>query len=184
MIRHLTNVVPVEGETHYDYKITEEIQALFLSLKYHRMHRCYIKTRLQHLRSYRIKNPFIICQIDITDPQEFIDELTVATFALGYRILLSWSARESAAILEILKIDGQKGLELLSKKRDSDHLQTVKDIISCVKSVNGTDASVLSKRFDTVKHLMHITTEDVDRIHGLGKRKVKALLSAFSDDFF
>ncbi|KAK1444060.1 ercc1/rad10/swi10 like protein [Babesia gibsoni] len=184
LIKHITNIDVVEGETHYDYKITEDTQVLFLSLRYHRMHRRYIASRIRHLRAHRIKNPFIICQIDIQEPQDFIDELTVTTFTLGYRLLLSWSPRESATILEILKLDGSKGLEYLNRKRENIHLQTVQEIIACVKSVNSTDAVAISKRFKTVKDMMHITADDLDSIHGLGKRKVQALLDAFSTEFF
>lgn len=90
----------------------------------------------------------------------------MTSFSLGYRVLLSWNAHESATILEILKIDGSKGLEYLNRKRENIHLQTVKEIIACVRSVNSTDATAIVKRFETVKELMHITADDLDCIHG------------------
>ncbi|GIX63865.1 ERCC1 nucleotide excision repair protein, putative [Babesia caballi] len=197
LIRHLTRVTCVEGDTQYDYKVSEEIQVLFLSLKYHRMHRGYIAARMKQLREHRVRNPFIICQVDIAEPQNAIGkrpssrnvdshtaELTLATFSLGYRLLLSWSARESAAVLEILKLDGQKGLEFLQRKQEKPHIQTVREIIACVRSVNSTDAVAIANRCDTVKQLMHISADKLEGIHGLGQRKVKALISAFNDNFF
>ncbi|GFE55223.1 DNA repair protein [Babesia ovis] len=184
LIRHLKKVTWVEGDIQYDYKVTEGIQVLFLSLKYHRMHRGYIVARLKHLRSHRVKNPFVICQVDIEEPQEIIAELTVITFTLGYRILLSWSARESAAVLEILKLDGNKGLEFLHRKEEKTHMETVQDIIACVRHVNSTDAAKISKRSDTVKQLIHENPSKFEGIPGLGKRKVQSLISAFNDSFF
>ncbi|CDR97937.1 -DNA excision repair protein ERCC-1 [Babesia bigemina] len=184
LIRHFVNVTCVEGDTPYDYKLTEGIQALFLSLKYHRMHRGYIGARLKQLRGHRVKNPFIVCQVDIEDPQDTIAELTVITFTLGYRLLLSWSPRESAAVLEALKIDGHKGLEFLNPRLEQPHLQIVQRIIASVKHVNNTDAITIASRCNTVKQLMHIKSDQLENIHGLGKRKVKSILAAFNDAFF
>ncbi|ORM41580.1 DNA excision repair protein ERCC-1 [Babesia sp. Xinjiang] len=184
LIKHLTNVTWVEGETQYDYKVTDAIQVLFLSLKYHRMHRGYIVARLKHLRSHKVKNPFIICQVDIPDPQDTIEELTVITFTLGYRILLSWSARQSAALLEILRIDGRKGLEFLNRKEIKSHMREVQEVISSVRRVNNTDAAEIVRRSYSFKQLIHAKSSQFEEIPGLGKRKIQALLSAFNDSFF
>eukprot|EP00371_Babesia_bovis_P003644 XP_001612291.1 hypothetical protein [Babesia bovis T2Bo] len=148
------------------------------------MHRGYIITRLKHLRSYKVRNPFIICQVDIAEPQEEISELTIITFTLGYRILLSWGPRESATILEILKLDGHKGLEFLNRKEEKTQLETVQGIIAAIRNVNSTDAVKISRTASTFKEILRCTADTLGGIPGLGKRKVESIISAFNDSFF
>ncbi|KAK2198066.1 bifunctional RuvA domain 2-like/Restriction endonuclease type II-like/ERCC1-RAD10-SWI10 family [Babesia duncani] len=174
-----------EADIPFDYRISADISVLFLSLKYHRLNGGYIMSRLNALRSIRCRNPFIICQVDVADPGNMIAQLTIATFSLGYRILLSWSHMESAAILEMLYFNGNKGLEFISnKKQPTTHLQNVQHVLTCIKGINTNDAAAISKKFTTFKELIHCNESDLVTIPGLGKNKLQHIQQALRGSFF
>uniref|UniRef100_A0A3B0MVH7 DNA repair protein (RAD10 homologue), putative n=1 Tax=Theileria annulata TaxID=5874 RepID=A0A3B0MVH7_THEAN len=172
MYRFIKNVPYIEGDIAPDFIISSDIYVLFLSLKYHRVNINYIKNRLESLSQYKIKNLFIILNL-----------LTI-TFGYGCKILLSWNARESAAIVEILNLNRYRGIESISKKTYMSHRESVTNLLLNIRSLNNNDVNFICEKYKTLKEIMHFDPKTVMDIKGLGQKKVEALSAAFTNNFY
>ncbi|EKX74171.1 DNA repair protein rad10, putative [Theileria equi strain WA] len=184
LVKCFRNITFVESDIPADFMISPEISVLFLSLKYHRLHSNYIIERIKSIRQHKIPNLFILCQVDIAEFANILNQLTVHTFTYGYKILLSWNCHESAAVIEILKLNYYKGIEILNKKETKTHFETVCDMISSVRSINSSDASLICRKFKTLKEIVHLGEDEIYSIPGCGEKKVKALTAAFKNSFY
>ncbi|XP_953780.1 DNA repair protein (RAD10) [Theileria annulata] len=194
ILRFIKNVPYIEGDIAPDFIISSDIYVLFLSLKYHRVNINYIKNRLESLSQYKIKNLFIICQIDVSDYNQLLSKfldlqwtivnLLTITFGYGCKILLSWNARESAAIVEILNLNRYRGIESISKKTYMSHRESVTNLLLNIRSLNNNDVNFICEKYKTLKEIMHFDPKTVMDIKGLGQKKVEALSAAFTNNFY
>nr|PVC53973.1 DNA repair protein [Theileria orientalis] len=184
VLRFIKNVSYIEGDIASDFMISKDIGVLFLSLKYHRVNTKYITNRLESLVPFRLRNLFLLCQVDVNDYDKLLLGLLTSTFGYGCKILLSWSARESAAVIEILKLNRYKGIESLNKKQIKTHNESVSNLLLNVKSVNNTDVNLICEKFNSLREILHFNPDTIQDIKGLGQKKLESLSAAFTNDFY
>ena len=85
-----------------DYVLGQTTCALFLSLKYHRLHPEYIYSRIRALQGkYGLR--IILTMVDIDNHEEPLKELSKTSLINNVTIILTWSAQEAGRYLELFK---------------------------------------------------------------------------------
>ena len=83
-----------------DYVLGATTCALFLSLKYHRLHPEYIYNRIKQLAGkYNLR--VLLVMVDIGNHEDSLKELSKTSLVNGVTVILCWSAQEAARYLEL-----------------------------------------------------------------------------------
>ena len=117
LLSHITNV-PIKFTTHFvpDFYLGNNACALYLSVKYHRLHPNYIKNRVCALRSnYRLR--VIMVVVDVQDFVKSLQDITRFALANDCTVIVATSNREAARYLETYKLyENKKAEEIAAKK--------------------------------------------------------------------
>lgn len=85
-----------------DYVLGNTTCALFLSLKYHRLHPEYIYSRIRALGGkYNLR--VLLTMVDIQNHEESLKELSKTSLVNNLTLILCWSAQEAGRYLELFK---------------------------------------------------------------------------------
>ncbi len=85
-----------------DYVLGNTTCALFLSLKYHRLHPEYIYSRIRALGGkYNLR--VLLTMVDIQNHEESLKELSKTSLVNNLTLILCWSALEAGRYLELFK---------------------------------------------------------------------------------
>ncbi|KAI8588894.1 restriction endonuclease type II-like protein [Geranomyces variabilis] len=182
ILKYIRNVPWEYGPIVPDYQIGETACALFLSLKYHRLHPDYVYTRIKQLgQSFLIR--VLLCVVDIDDHQSSIRDLTRIAVYNSFTIILAWSAEEAGRYLETFKAYEHKPPDILKERVDPDYLAKLTDAITQIKSINKTDVITLASAFGSLKNIIAASPDDLEQCPGFGKEKVRRLHEAFNEPF-
>ena len=76
--------------------------ALFLSLKYHKLHPEYIYNRIKGLQGkYNLR--IVLVMVDVQNHEESLKELSKTSLINNVTLILCWSAAEGGRYLELFK---------------------------------------------------------------------------------
>eukprot|EP00928_Gymnodinium_smaydae_P046958 TRINITY_DN31307_c0_g1_i1.p1 TRINITY_DN31307_c0_g1~~TRINITY_DN31307_c0_g1_i1.p1 ORF type:complete len:270 (+),score=52.37 TRINITY_DN31307_c0_g1_i1:71-811(+) len=168
-----------------DYLAGPEIAVLFISLKFHRLHPEYLSRRIQALTSTKHRSRVLLCRVDVEQPDEPLEQITLQAFHAGVSLVLAWTDAEAAAYLETLHRHQNKSAEaLMAKLPEDDQRARFSDVLTTVKGVNRTDASIILQRFGSFTQLASATEEELQRCPGIGEKKVKQLHHVFHTPFY
>ncbi|KAJ3158881.1 ssDNA endonuclease and repair protein rad10 [Geranomyces michiganensis] len=182
ILKYIRNVPWEYGPIVPDYQIGETACALFLSLKYHRLHPDYVYTRIKQLgQSFLVR--VLLCVVDIDDHQSSIRDLTRIAVYNNFTIILAWSAEEAGRYLETFKAYEHKPPDILKERVDPDYLAKLTDAITQIKSINKTDVITLASAFGSLKNIIAASPDDLEQCPGFGKEKVRRLHEAFNEPF-
>lgn len=177
-----------------DYVINSKCVALFLSLKYHKLHPEYIYNKLKkvtynHEETIRV----LLVLVDIADFQDVIRELNKIALFNKLSLIVAWSNEQCATYLQNLKsVEKEASKKIIQGTRSKDeevlatdgkYLERVIDMISSVKSVSQTNAKSLIAKHGSVRAVIAASADDLTTIDGLGPLKVDRLLRAFNSPF-
>ncbi|RPA86059.1 Rad10-domain-containing protein [Ascobolus immersus RN42] len=179
VLTHIRAVPWEWGDIVPDYVVGEKACALYLSLKYHRLHPEYIYRRIKDLGSrYDFRALIIYC--DVPDDDKY--QLELQTFCIKHSppltVLTSGSYQQSAQWLMMLKQEEHcpiSKLENPTGKQKSLKEQAIEFVLKAGGGINTTDAINLGKHFGTIEKA--VLCEDMDeflKIPGWGPRKVNA----------
>merc|ERR1712194_107068 len=182
LIPHIRNVPHKFSTIVPDYIFAPTRCALFLSLRYHKLHPNYIHRRVAELKSdfeYRM----LLCYVDIDDntsPLLFLNDLCVQN---NLSLILAWSEEEAARYLETVKAFDGRDATMIKKNHLTTHIEQATHALRGARSVNKTDALQLLTQFGSWHRLANASVEELSICPGLGPKKVKRLREVFHRPF-
>lgn len=172
VIQNIRGVAWEWAETPADYVLGATTCALFLSLKYHRLHPEYIYTRIKEIQGmFNLR--IMLTMVDIQNHEDSIKELSKTSLINNVTIILCWSPQEAGKYLELFK-----GLENAApttiKARQSDSINDrLVDFITVPRGINKTDAFTLISNFGSLRRAVNADKETISQLSGFGAKKVE-----------
>lgn len=174
LLSHIKHVAYQFAEIVPDFQVGATTGALFLSLKYHRLHPEYIHSRIEKLQSlYGLRILLLIC--DVTEHQDYIRELTRICLINNLTIMVAWTLEEAGIYLSTYKLFEHKPPDLIKERIDNDYASVIRSALTSVKSVNKTDVMTLRSNFGSFSNIVHATPEQLAQCPGFGTLKVRRL---------
>lgn len=170
------------GDIPADYVLGATTCALFLSLKYHRLHPEYVYTRIRNLQGkYNLR--IVLCMVDIPNHEESLKELSKTSLINNVTLVLCWSAAEGGRYLELFKTYENAAPTAIKQHQSTAYSDRMVDFITTPRSINKTDAVALVSQFGTVRTAVNARHEDVATIAGWGEKKVQRWCAAVREPF-
>ncbi|CAJ0874028.1 5239_t:CDS:10 [Entrophospora sp. SA101] len=182
ILQHICNVTWEYGECIPDYVLGQTTCALFLSLRYHRLHPEYIYNRIQQLK-YKYLLRILLVLVDIDSHQDSIRELSKVCVINNFTVILAWSQEEAGRYLETYKSFEYKPPDMIMEKVQDDYLSRLTHSMTQIKSVNKTDVITLASSARSLKRLMSMPSDEIGLCPGIGEQKVKRIFETFNEPF-
>jgi DNA excision repair protein ERCC-1 len=163
-----------------DYQLGNTTCALFLSLKYHRLHPEYIYKRIQELHG-RYSLRIILVLVDITNHEASLKELSKTSLINNVTLIVCWSAAEAGRYLDLYKTYEHAAPTMIKGIQSTAHSDKLIDFITVPRSVNKTDALCLVSNFGSVRTAVNARPEEILLLQGWGQTKVKAWYQAVNE---
>ncbi|KAI8824815.1 DNA excision repair protein ERCC-1 [Fimicolochytrium jonesii] len=182
VLNFIKNVPWEYGDIVPDYQVGQTSCALFLSLKYHRLHPEYVYTRIKQMgHNYLLRVLMVL--VDIDDHQPSIRDLTRICIYNNMTLMLAWSQEEVGRYLETFKAYEFKPPDLLKERVDSDYLAKLTDALTQIKTVNKTDVLTLASAFGSLRGIISAKPDELAQCPGFGEQKVRRIHEAFQQPF-
>ncbi|KAJ9647912.1 ssDNA endonuclease and repair protein rad10 [Coniosporium tulheliwenetii] len=155
-----------------DYVLGATTCALFLSLKYHRLHPEYIYSRIRALAGkYNLR--IILTMVDIPNHEEPLKELSKTSLVNNVTIILCWSAQEAGRYLELFKTYEHTAPTSIRAHQSTSYSDKLVEFITVPRSINKTDAVGLVSNFGSIRTAVNARPEEVSLIAGWGEKKFR-----------
>ncbi|KRZ97793.1 DNA excision repair protein ERCC-1 [Trichinella sp. T8] len=179
VLRYVRNVVWEFGETKADFVLGQCCCALFLSLKFHKVHPTYIHQRMKEVgHKYAVQVLFVL--VDVMEPENTLRELNSVCYHAEWTLILTWSPEEVGEYIESYKIYENKPAEfLMTKSAATDSRSRLVELLTCIKPITKTDADSLIDMFGSLRKIAEATEEELSLCPGMGRRKAKKLHEGF-----
>ncbi|KAL2144814.1 hypothetical protein VTI28DRAFT_8476 [Corynascus sepedonium] len=166
-----------------DYGLGQTTCALFLSLKYHRLHPEYIYTRIRNLRGkYNLR--VLLTLVDIPNHEDALRELSKTSLVNQVTVILAWSAAEAARYLELYKsYEHVTGFAAIRGQQATGYAERLVEFVTVPRNVNKADAVALVSAFGSLRHAVNADQEQVGVVGGWGEKKVRAWCRAVREPF-
>ncbi|KRY35402.1 DNA excision repair protein ERCC-1 [Trichinella spiralis] len=183
VLRYVRNVVWEFGETKADFVLGQCCCALFLSLKFHKVHPTYIHQRMKEVgHKYAVQVLFVL--VDVMEPENTLRELNSVCYHAEWTLILTWSPEEVGEYIESYKIYENKPAEfLMTKSAATDSRSRLAELLTCIKPITKTDADSLIDMFGSLRKIAEATEEELSLCPGMGRRKAKKLHEGFAKLF-
>ncbi|KAF2428825.1 putative mating-type switch/DNA repair protein Swi10/Rad10 [Tothia fuscella] len=182
ILKEIKNSAWEYGDIDPDYILGVTTCALFLSLKYHRLHPEYIYGRIRALQG-RWNLRVLLVMVDITAHEESLKELSKTSLINNVTIMLCWSTAEAGRYLELYKVYENAPATAIKAPPSKSHGDRLIEFITTPRSVNKTDALGLVSNFGSVRTAVNARPEEILLIAGWGQTKVKQWNAAVSEPF-
>jgi DNA excision repair protein ERCC-1 len=170
------------GDIPADYVLGVTTCALFLSLKYHRLHPEYIYTRIKGLQGkYALR--IVLVMVDISNHEESLKELSKTSLINNVTLIATWSSAECARYIELFKTYEHAPPTSIRQHQSNKYSDRMIDFVTTPRSVNKTDAVSLVSQFGSLRTAVNARHEDVAGIAGWGEKKVRAWTGAVREGF-
>ncbi|KAI0846149.1 restriction endonuclease type II-like protein [Daldinia vernicosa] len=165
-----------------DYGLGLTTCALFLSLKYHRLHPEYIYTRIRNLQGkYNLR--ILLTMVDIPNHEDSLRELSKTSLINNVTIILCWSAAEAARYLELYKSYEHASFGAIKGQQATSYAEKLVEFVTVPRGINKADAISLVSAFGSLKNAINAEPEQVAIIGGWGEKKVKKWCSVVEEPF-
>ncbi|KAI1429808.1 mating-type switching protein swi10 [Xylaria sp. FL1777] len=165
-----------------DYGLGLTTCALFLSLKYHRLHPEYIYTRIRNLQGkYNLR--ILLTMVDIPNHEDSLRELSKTSLINNVTIILCWSAAEAARYLELYKSYEHANFNAIKGQQATSYAEKLAEFVTVPRGINKADAISLVSAFGSIKNAVNADPEQVAIISGWGEKKVKRWCSVVEEPF-
>ncbi|KOS22700.1 Mating-type switching protein swi10 [Escovopsis weberi] len=165
-----------------DYVLGQTTCALFLSLKYHRLHPEYIYKRIQNLQG-RYNLRVLLTLVDIPNHEDPLRELSKTSMINNVTIMLCWSAAEAARYLELYKSYESASFTAIKGQQSSNYADRLVDFVTVPRSLNKMDAVALVANFGSLRNAINAEPEQLALLGGWGEVKVKRWMAAKEEPF-
>ncbi|KAH8116642.1 restriction endonuclease type II-like protein, partial [Phellopilus nigrolimitatus] len=182
LLECIRNVNKEFGDIIPDFQLGRTTCALFLSLKYHRLHPEYIHHRIQKLGTmYNLRILLLIC--DISEHQDPIRELTKVCLINNITIIVCWSKEEAGTYLATYKAFEHKPPDLIKERVDKEYSAMLRSALTSINKVNKMDVETLRTSFGSFAKIAHADPEQLRSLPGFGQVKVRRVVDAFDKPF-
>lgn len=165
-----------------DYVLGATTCALFLSLKYHRLHPEYIYSRIRALgHKYNLR--ILLTMVDIDNHEESLKELSKTSLINNLTLILCWSAQEAGRYLELYKSYEHASPASIRAHQSTSYADKLVEFVTVPRSVNKTDAVSLVSAFGSVRAAVNAQPEQIAEITGWGEKKVQRWCETVRENF-
>lgn len=165
-----------------DFVLGATTCALFLSLKYHRLHPEYIYGRIKDLAGkYNLR--ILLTMVDIPNHEEPLKELSKTSMINNVTIILCWSAPEAGRYLELYKSYEHAAPTAIRAHQATSYSDKLVEFITVPRSINKTDAVSLISSFGSIRTAMNASPEEVALVPGFGAKKVQRWCNTVREPF-
>ncbi|KAI0129554.1 DNA repair protein rad10 [Xylariales sp. AK1849] len=165
-----------------DYGLGLTTCALFLSLKYHRLHPEYIYTRIRNLQG-RYNLRILLAMVDIPNHEDSLRELSKTSLVNNVTIILCWSAAEAARYLELYKSYEHANFAGIKGQQATSYSEKLVEFVTVPRGINKADAVSLVSAFGSIRNAVNAEPDQVAVIGGWGEKKVKRWCSVVEEPF-
>lgn len=170
------------GDIPADYVLGATTCALFLSLKYHRLHPEYIYSRIRALgHKYNLR--VLLTMVDIQNHEESLKELSKTSMINNLTLILCWSAQEAGRYLELYKSYEHASPTSIRAHQATSYSEKLVEFITVPRSINKTDALSLVSAFGSVRAAVNARPEEIGEITGWGEKKVQRWVGTVRENF-
>ena len=170
------------GDIPADYVLGATTCALFLSLKYHRLHPEYIYSRIRALgHKYNLR--LLLTMVDIQNHEESLKELSKTSLINNLTLILCWSAQEAGRYLELYKSYEKASPTSIRAHQATSYSEKLVEFITVPRSINKTDALSLVSAFGSVRNAVNARPEEIGEITGWGEKKVQRWCGTVRENF-
>jgi len=165
-----------------DYVIGTTTCALFLSLKYHRLHPEYIYSRVRLLAGkYNLR--IVLVMVDIPNHEDVLRELSKTSIINNLTLFLCWSAPEAAHYLELFKSSEYAQPTAIRTQQAQSYKESLVEFVTTPRTINKSDAASLISTFGTLQNAVNAQPEVLSAVPGWGEKKVQQWCNAVREDF-
>lgn len=165
-----------------DYVLGATTCALFLSLKYHRLHPEYIYNRIRDLKGqYDLR--IVLTMVDVESHEDSLRELSKTSLVNNVTIMLCWSAQEAGRYLELFKTFEHAAPTSIRAKQSATYSENMVEFITVPRGINKTDAVGLVSNFGSIRTAINAGPEEIGLIAGWGDKKVQRWCNAVKEPF-
>lgn len=165
-----------------DYVLGNTTCALFLSLKYHRLHPDYIYGRIRAL-GHKFNLRIVLCMVDIPAHEDALRELSKTSLINNVTIILCWSAAEAARYLELYKSYEHANFSAIKERKGTSFAERLEEFCTVPRSVNKSDAVAIVSAFGSVRNAVNARMEEIVVVGGWGEKKVRSWEAAVTEGF-
>lgn len=170
------------GDIPADYVLGATTCALFLSLKYHRLHPEYIYNRIRALgHKYNLR--VLLAMVDIQNHEESLKELSKTSLINNLTLILCWSAQEAGRYLELYKSYEHASPTSIRAHQATSYSDKLVEFITVPRSINKTDAVSLVSVFGSIRAAVNARPEEIGEITGWGEKKVQRWCGTVRENF-
>ncbi|KAK2875359.1 hypothetical protein FQN49_001653 [Arthroderma sp. PD_2] len=182
-ILHHIRLTPWEyADIPADYVVGTTTCALFLSLKYHRLHPEYIYTRIKALGG-KFQLRILLTMVDIPNHEDTLKELSKTCLVNNLTTILCWSAPEAAHYLELFKSSEHAQPTAIRSRQAQSYKDSLVEFVTAPRSINKSDAASLMSTFGSLRDAINAQPEQISAVPGWGERKVQQWTNAVQEDF-
>jgi DNA excision repair protein ERCC-1 len=165
-----------------DYVMGQTTCALFLSLKYHRLHPEYIYNRIRGLQGkYNLR--VLLTMVDIPNHEESLKELSKTSLINNVTVVLCWSAAEGARYLELYKSFEHAAPSAIMGAQARNYTEQFVEFVTVPRGVNKTDAVSIVSAFGSVRAAVNARPEEIAVLSGWGEKKIKRWTEVVREPF-
>ncbi|KAI9677036.1 MAG: ssDNA endonuclease and repair protein rad10 [Caeruleum heppii] len=165
-----------------DYVLGGTTCALFLSLKYHRLHPEYIYARIRALGGkYNLR--VLLAMVDIPNHEDTLKELSKTSLINNLTLVLAWSAPEAGRYLELFKSYEHANASSIRAHQATGFNEKLIEFVTVPRSINKTDAVGLVGNFGTLRQAVNARPEEVALIAGWGEKKIQRWCTTVREPF-
>ncbi|KAK4949923.1 ssDNA endonuclease and repair protein rad10 [Elasticomyces elasticus] len=161
-----------------DYVLGATTCALFLSLKYHRLHPDRIR-QLGKLYNLRI----LLTMVDINNHEEALKELSKTSMINNLTLILCWSSQEAGRYLELFKSYEHASAASIRAHQAETYQESLTEFVTTPRTINKTDAASLISNFGSLRAAVNAQPEELALVPGWGEKKIKAWTSTVREPF-
>ncbi|KIX04784.1 uncharacterized protein Z518_05655 [Rhinocladiella mackenziei CBS 650.93] len=182
ILNHVKSLPWEYSDIPCDYVLGATTCALFLSLKYHRLHPEYIYSRLRQLgKLYNLR--ILLVMVDITNHEEALKELSKTSMINNLTLILSWSSQEAGHYLELFKSYEHASSASIRAHRAETYQESLTEFVTTPRNINKTDAASLISNFGSLRAAVNAEPEELALVPGWGEKKVKAWSTTVREPF-
>lgn len=182
LLQHIRSLPWEYSDTPADYILGATTCALFLSLKYHRLHPEYIYTRIKALgKLYGLR--ILLARVDVDNHEEALRELSKTSVVNDFTLILCWSEKEAARYLELFKSYEHASPASIKAHQPESYQESLTEFITTPRSINKTDATSLMSNYENLRAAINAPPEELAFIPGWGEKKVNDWSNAVRENF-
>ncbi|EXJ59175.1 DNA excision repair protein ERCC-1 [Cladophialophora yegresii CBS 114405] len=182
ILKHVTQLPWEYSDIPCDYVLGATTCALFLSLKYHRLHPEYVYSRIRQLgKLYNLR--ILLAMVDIENHEEALKELSKTSMINNLTLILCWSSQEAGRYLELFKSYEHASSASIRAHRAETYQESLTEFVTTPRSINKTDAASLIMNFGSLRAAVNAQPEELALVPGFGEKKVKDWYNTLREPF-